>query len=50
MYATSFLHISIDYHFEWHNNSWLQKQENDEVASSKYQNGELSMHGLLLDP
>jgi len=28
----------------------VEKQENDEVASSKYQNGELSMHGLLLDP
>ncbi|KAE8022666.1 hypothetical protein FH972_008449 [Carpinus fangiana] len=28
----------------------VEKQENDEVVSSKYQNGELSMHGLLLDP
>jgi len=28
----------------------VEKKENDEVVSSKYQNGELSMHGLLLDP
>ncbi|XP_059447133.1 uncharacterized protein LOC132178663 [Corylus avellana] len=28
----------------------VEKQENEEVVSSKYQNGELSMHGLLLDP
>ena len=49
MYTSGFLHISFDCHFEWHANSWMQKQENDEVVS-KYQNGELSMHGLLLDP